>query len=94
METCYKVARTDLLRAMRLRARRFELEIEITAYIAKTSARIHELPISYHPRTRAAGKKIGWRDGVAALWYLVRFNLLTPRSAAFRALPERYGPTG
>ena len=93
METCYKLARTDLLRSMRLRSRRFEFEIEITAYVAKTGARVFELPISYNPRTRSAGKKIGWRDGVVALWYLVRFNLLTSRQAAFTALPARYQPT-
>jgi glycosyltransferase involved in cell wall biosynthesis len=92
METCYKVARTDLVRAMRLRARRFEIEIEITAYVAKTGARIQELPITYHPRTRTAGKKIGWRDGVAALWHLARFNVLTSREAAFHSLPARYAP--
>ena len=94
METCYKLARTDLARHMRLRARRFEFEVEFTAYVAKTSARVFELPIAYYPRTRTAGKKIGWRDGVAALWYLVRFNALTPRDAAFRDLPERYRPSG
>jgi glycosyltransferase involved in cell wall biosynthesis len=93
METCYKLARTDLARAMRLRARHFEFEVEFTAYVAKTSARVFELPIAYYPRTRTAGKKIGWQDGAAALWYLVRFNTLTPRSAAFRDLPERYLPT-
>ena len=93
METCYKLARIDLVRPMRLRARRFEFEVEFTAYVAKTSARVFELPISYYPRTRTAGKKIGWRDGLAALWYLVRFNALTPRAAAFHDLPERYRPT-
>jgi glycosyltransferase involved in cell wall biosynthesis len=93
METCYKLARADLVRAMRLRARRFEFEIEITAYVAKTGARVHELPISYQPRTRAAGKKIGWRDGIAALWFLLRFNVLTSRRAAFTRLPARYQPT-
>ena len=93
METCYKLARTDLAHAMRLRARHFEFEVEFTAYVAKTSARVFELPITYFPRTRTAGKKIGWRDGVAALWYLVRFNVLTSRAAAFRGLPEHYLPT-
>jgi glycosyltransferase involved in cell wall biosynthesis len=93
METCYKLARVDLVLPMRLHARRFEFEIEITAYVAKTGARVYELPISYHPRTRAMGKKISWRDGVAALWYLVRFNLLTSRRSAFSELPARYRPT-
>jgi glycosyltransferase involved in cell wall biosynthesis len=93
METCYKLARTDLARAMRLRARQFEFEVEFTAYVAKTGARVFELPITYYPRTHTAGKKITWRDGLAALWYLVRFNLLTSRSKAFRELPEQYQPT-
>jgi len=92
METCYKLARTDLVRAMRLRSRRFESEVEFTAYVAKTGARVFEMPIAYHPRTRAAGKKIEWRDGVAALWHLVRFNVLTPPAAAFRDLPDAYRP--
>jgi glycosyltransferase involved in cell wall biosynthesis len=93
METCYKVFRADLLKAMQLRSERFGFEVECTAYVAKTAARIYELPISYTPRTRLAGKKIGWRDGVAALWHIVRFNLLVSRTAAFgRALPARYEP--
>ena len=92
METCYKIFRADLIKAMTLRSERFGFEVESTAYVAKTGARIFELPISYTPRTRLAGKKIGWRDGVAALWHIVHFNLLTPRRAAFTSLPERYAP--
>ena len=90
METCYKVFRADLLKAMRLRSRRFGFEVEVTAYLGKARVRVYELPISYFPRTRQAGKKIGWKDGVAAFGHLVRFNLLTPPSAAFNGLPERY----
>jgi glycosyltransferase involved in cell wall biosynthesis len=92
METCYKVFRADLLKAMNLRSRRFGFEVESTAYIAKIRVRVHELPISYFPRTRLAGKKITWRDGVAALGHLVLYNLLTPRRRAFPELPERYRP--
>ncbi|PZR65833.1 MAG: glycosyl transferase [Solirubrobacterales bacterium] len=94
METCYKVFRADLLKSMRLRSERFGFEVESTAYIAKVGVRIYELPISYTPRTRLAGKKIGWRDGLAAFAHLVRFNLLTTRSEAFHALPERYRADG
>jgi glycosyltransferase involved in cell wall biosynthesis len=90
METCYKVFRSDLLKAMNLRSKRFGFEVESTAYIAKVRVRIHELPISYFPRTRLAGKKITWRDGVAALGHLVTYNLLTPESKAFTDLPARY----
>jgi glycosyltransferase involved in cell wall biosynthesis len=92
METCYKLFRADLVKSMRLRSRGFGFEVEATAYLAKTGARIFELPISYHPRTRLAGKKIAWTDGVAALWHLVRFNLLVDRDAAFDSLPGRYLP--
>ncbi len=92
METCYKVFRADLLKSMRLRSERFGFEVESTAYVAKTTARIFELPITYAPRTRIEGKKIGWKDGVAALWHIVHFNVLVSRSAAFDGLPERYRP--
>jgi glycosyltransferase involved in cell wall biosynthesis len=92
METCYKVFRADLLKAMRLRSKRFGIEVEFTAYIAKVRARIHELPIRYYPRTRLQGKKINWKDGVAALGHLVRFNLLTSLQQAYPQLPERYKP--
>ena len=90
METCYKVFRADLLKSMNLTSQRFGIEVEMTAYIAKTRARIQELPISYFPRTRLEGKKINWKDGVAALWHLIRFNILVSGDAAFRDLPERY----
>jgi glycosyltransferase involved in cell wall biosynthesis len=92
METCYKVFPSDLLKAMNLRSKRFGFEVESTAYISKVRVRIHELPISYFPRTRLSGKKITWRDGVAALGHLVVYNLLTPASKAFTGLPERYRP--
>lgn len=92
METCYKIFRTDLVRAMKLKSDRFGIEIELTAYIAKTSARIFELPIHYYPRTYLQGKKINWKDGVAALFHLVRFNLLTSREEAFESLPRNYQP--
>jgi len=90
METCYKVFRADLVRAMKLRSQRFGIEVELTAYVAKTRARIFERPIRYYPRSRLQGKKIGWQDGLAALFHLVRFNWLTRRDDAFRDLPVRY----
>ncbi len=90
METCYKVFRSDLIHAMRLRSSRFGIEVELTAYVAKSHARIDERAIRYHPRTRLQGKKIDWKDGVAALFHLVRFNWLTSFEAAFRDLPVRY----
>jgi glycosyltransferase involved in cell wall biosynthesis len=90
METCYKVFRADLIHSMNLTSARFGIEVEMTAYIAKTRARVHELPISYFPRTRLQGKKINWKDGVAALWHLWRFNQMVTIEQAFTQLPERY----
>ncbi len=77
METCYKMVRADLLKSLHLTSNRFGIEVELTARLAKTDARIWELPISYSGRTYAEGKKIDWRDGLAALWHVIRFNLLT-----------------
>ena len=68
METCYKVFRTDLLKSIPIRSNRFGFEPEITLKSAKRKLRIYEVPISYHGRTYEEGKKIGWRDGVKALW--------------------------
>lgn len=92
METCYKIFRADLLLSMNLRSMRFGIEVEMTAYIAKTRARIYELPISYYPRTQLQGKKINWKDGVAALFHLVRFNLMTSPQKAFKK-EFKYEPT-
>jgi glycosyltransferase involved in cell wall biosynthesis len=78
METCYKMVRADLLKRLPLVSTRFGIEVELTARLAQSGARIWELPISYSGRTYAEGKKINWRDGVAALWHIVRFNILSP----------------
>ena len=90
METCYKIFRADLLKSMNLKSKRFGIEVELTAYLGKIHARIHELPIGYYPRTRLQGKKISWKDGVAALKHLVYFNLIVSKQEAFRDLPKRY----
>ena len=92
VETCYKLFRSDLIKSMDLTSRRFGIEVELTAYIAKTSARIFELPISYHPRTRLQGTKIEWRDGFAALYHLVHYNLFRSFDQSFKGLPEKYYP--
>jgi glycosyltransferase involved in cell wall biosynthesis len=94
METCYKIFRRDLIQAMNLRSQRFGIEVELTAYVAKVRARIYELPIAYYPRTRLQGKKINWKDGVAALGHLVRYNFLTSAQEAFTQIPERYSAAG
>jgi glycosyltransferase involved in cell wall biosynthesis len=75
METCYKVFSADVLDHLELRSNRFGFEPEFTAKVARLGLRIYEVPISYHGRTYAEGKKIGWRDGVAAIWTILRFNL-------------------
>ena len=77
METCYKMVRADLLQSLPLVSDRFGFEPELTARLAHAGARIWEVPISYSGRTYAEGKKINWKDGVAALWHIFRFNLFT-----------------
>ena len=72
METCYKIMRTTVARGLGLTADRFDIEPEITARLLKAGHRIVELPVTFTPRSRAAGKKIGWRDGVAAVRVLFR----------------------
>jgi len=79
METCYKLVRRDLLQRLPLMSDRFGFEVEITARLAQSGARIWELPITYSGRTYAEGKKITWKDGCAALFHILRFNLFPPR---------------
>jgi hypothetical protein len=93
VHSCYKVFHADLLMPMAMRALRFGFEAESVAYVAKTSARMVEMPITYHPRSKTMGKKIGWRDGIAALGHYVVFNRLTPVDRAYRSLPEHYRRT-
>jgi glycosyltransferase involved in cell wall biosynthesis len=84
METCYKMVRADLMKSLPLTANRFGIEPELTARLAQARARIYEVPISYSGRTYAEGKKINWKDGVAAFWHIARFNLSGPRAPAYR----------
>jgi glycosyltransferase involved in cell wall biosynthesis len=76
METCYKVFRTELLKSIPIRSNRFGFEPEITMKCAKRNFRIYEVPISYHGRSYEEGKKIGWKDGVKALYTILRFWLI------------------
>ncbi|MCX7851434.1 MAG: glycosyltransferase family 2 protein [Anaerolineae bacterium] len=76
METCYKCFRREVLDGVPLRARRFELEPEITAKILKRGYRIYEVPISYAGREYAEGKNITWRDGFPALWALIKYRFV------------------
>ena len=75
METCYKAFRTEIIQAIRIREQRFGFEPEITAKLARRRCRIYEVGISYYGRTYDEGKKIGWRDGVRAIWCIFKYNL-------------------
>ena len=85
METCYKVFRTDLLKSIPIRSKRFGFEPEIAMKCAKRKFRVYEVPISYHGRTFEEGKKIGWWDGVKALGVVLHFWLIDDLYS------ERYG---
>jgi hypothetical protein len=87
METCYKMVRRELLQSLPLSADRFGIEPELTARLSQSGARIYELSISYHGRSYAEGKKIGWRDGVSAVWSILKFNLTGPRAPRWHAPP-------
>jgi glycosyltransferase involved in cell wall biosynthesis len=86
METCYKFFRAEILKNLKLESNRFGFEPEITAKIARLKLRMVELPISYFPRTYLDGKKITWKDGIAALRHLIVFNLM--RKAPDYVLPS------
>jgi glycosyltransferase involved in cell wall biosynthesis len=74
METCYKIMRTEIARGLNLQANRFDIEPEITAKVLRQGLTIVERPVRFEPRSRAQGKKIGWRDGVRALEVLARYR--------------------
>lgn len=76
MESCYKVFRREIIQGITIEENRFGFEPEITAKVARLKCRIYEVGISYHGRTYAEGKKIGWRDGVRAVWCILKYNLL------------------
>jgi glycosyltransferase involved in cell wall biosynthesis len=75
METCYKVFKREVLQKITIEENRFGFEPEITAKVARAGWRIYEIGISYSGRTYAEGKKIGWKDGVRALWCIAKYNL-------------------
>ena len=81
METCYKAFRAPIIKRLPLSSSGFGMEVEITAMVSKLPLRIFEVPISYYGRTYEEGKKIGFMDGVHALWYLFYYNLIRPRKA-------------
>lgn len=75
--TCYKVFRRELLREIDIQEDRFGFEPEVTAKVARNHWRVSEVPISYHSRTYAEGKKIGWKDGVRGVWCTLKYGLFT-----------------
>jgi len=84
IETCYKAFRAGVVKPMILTSRGFGMEVEMTAMVCKTRARTYEVPISYYGRSYEEGKKIGVRDGLMAIWYIIYFNLVAPRLSAGR----------
>ena len=75
METCYKMFRREILEEIKFKSNRFGFEPEFTAKVARAGLRIYELPISYYGRTYEDGKKITWRDGLAAIYHIIRYNI-------------------
>ena len=76
LETCYKLARTDVLRSLDLRSNGFDIEPEVTAKLLRAGYRPYEVPIAYRARSREEGKKISWRDGVRALWVVAKIRFV------------------
>ena len=79
METCYKMVRAPLMKSLVLTSNRFGFEPEVVARLSQAKARIWELPITYAGRTYEEGKKVGWKDGAAAVIHIIRYNLFPPR---------------
>jgi glycosyltransferase involved in cell wall biosynthesis len=88
VETCYKAFRGEIIRNMTIKSSGFGFEIEVTAKIAKLNCALYEVPISYYGRTYEEGKKITYRDGIAAFYYIVRYNLFCSRESSFKVLPQ------
>ena len=88
IKTCYKAIRGEGARSLVLTADRFGVEPEITARLARAKAHIVEVPTGYAGRTYAEGKKIGWKDGVAAVWHILRFNVQHPPRPPLRPAPR------
>ncbi len=76
METCYKAFRREIIQSINIQEKRFGFEPEITAKIAKLGCRVYEVGVSYYGRTYSEGKKIGWKDGIRAIYCIVKYNLL------------------
>jgi len=95
METCYKACRSEIIKNLVLHSPRFGFEVEVTSHLARLRVRVHEIPVNYFPRNYMEGKKISWKDGVAALWHILYFNLFIKDSDRFTSqLPEKYRTSG
>ncbi|HWE48521.1 MAG TPA: glycosyltransferase family 2 protein [Bryobacteraceae bacterium] len=94
VETGYKAFRGEIIRSMTITSSGFGFEIEVTAKIAKLNCAIYEVPISYYGRTYEQGKKIGMKDGIAALWYIVKFNLFCSLTQSYRTVPVTLANAG
>ncbi len=95
METCYKFFKAEILKNINLESNRFGFEPEITAKVARLKVRMMEVPISYFPRSYMEGKKITWKDGVAALRHILYFNLVQKPQGFFKPdMPKKYIPSG
>jgi len=88
VETGYKAFRGEIIRSMIIESKRFGFEIEVTAKVAKLGCRVYEVPISYYGRTYEEGKKIGVWDGLAALYYILKYNLFCTLQQAFIRVPR------
>lgn len=83
VETCYKAFRGEIIRKMVITSKRFGFEVEVVAKVAKLKCRVYEVPISYYGRSYEEGKKIGYKDGLMALYYIIKYNLFTSKKSSF-----------
>ena len=88
IETCYKAFRGEIIRNLTITSSGFGFEVEATAKVSKLNCRLYEVPISYYGRTYEEGKKITYRDGIAALYYILRFNLFSSLDSSFVEIPQ------
>lgn len=95
METCYKLFRADIIKNINLESKRFGFEPEVTAKLARLKLRVCESSIDYHPRNYLEGKKITWKDGVAAVWHILYFNFFSSKKGFYSDdMPDEYLPNG
>jgi len=84
VETCYKAFRGEIIRNMIITSKRFGFETEVIAKVAKLKCRVYEVPISYYGRSYEEGKKIGFKDGLMAIYYIFKYNIFTSKKASFK----------